>query len=296
MITIERTDYAFAAVDASIEEWAAIKAIVRYCANHYWATELHYLIPGPEERRPQKVESLSEAMEHVWGEPPVELVFRDEVLLLTQCVTDTEGKGLPGVDEDFHADLAGQIYTLDVYGIFDDDKVTDETWDRWARERRVHDTVSWIIKLHAGQTDKAGHAYAQHPLRVHMRLQSLFPDAGEDVRHAALLHDVMEDCGITADDLHQRGYSDDTIDMVSALTKNPDDGRTYAQRIEWLAEQGTVGAMQVKLCDLLDNTDPERLRELPDAQAASLSQRYAKAIALLTSRLEALGVIHTGSK
>ena len=70
MITIERTDYAFAAVDASIEEWAAIKAIVRYCVNHYWATELHYLIPGPEERRPQKVESLSEAMEHVWGEPP----------------------------------------------------------------------------------------------------------------------------------------------------------------------------------------------------------------------------------
>ena len=296
MITIERTDYAFAAVDASTEEWAAIKAIVRYCAHHYWATELHYLIPGPEERRPQKVESLSEAMDHVWGEPPVELVYRDELLLLTQCVTNTEGKGLPGVDEDLHADLAGQIYTLDIYGIFDDDKVTDETWDRWTTERHVHDTVSWIIKLHAGQTDKAGRAYAQHPLRVHMRLQALFPDAGEDVRHAALLHDVMKDCGVTADDLHQRGYSDDTIDIVSALTKKPDDGRTYAQRIEWLAEQGTVGAMQVKLCDLLDNTDPERLGELPDAQAASLSQRYAKAIERLTSRLAALGVTHTGPK
>lgn len=296
MITIDRTDYAFATIDASTEEWAAIKAIVRYCARHYWATELHYAIPGPEERRPQKVESLSEALEHVWGEPPIELVFRDEVLLLTQCVTHTEGKGLPGVDEDFRADLAAQIYALDVHGVFEDDTVPDERWDRWETERRVHDTVSWIIKLHAGQTDKAGRAYAQHPLRVHMRLQSLFPDAAEHVRHAALLHDVMEDCGITAAQLRQRGYSDATIEIVSALTRKPDDGYTYAQRIERLAEEGPVGAIQVKLCDLQDNTDPERLRELPETLARSLSQRYAKAIVRLTSRLEALGVTHNGPK
>jgi hypothetical protein len=37
-----------------------------------------------------------------------------ELLLLTQYVADSEAKGLTDVDEDLHADLARQIYTLDI--------------------------------------------------------------------------------------------------------------------------------------------------------------------------------------
>lgn len=285
MITIERTEYAFTTLNASPEEWKAIKTIVRFCAQHYWQTELLYSISGPEENRQEKVESLSEILDEVWGQPPFEQVYKDHILLIAQCITHTEGKTLPDVDDKIHEDLAKQFYDLGVYDIFDDDNVTDEQWDTWNREQRIHDTSAWMIKLHAKQTDKAGNPYAQHPLRVHMRLQEMFPDAGEDIRHAALLHDVMEDCGITSEDLRKRNYSENTIQIIEAVTKNPDDGLTYAQRIENLVENGPLGAIQIKLCDLLDNNNSERLKILPKETAVSLSKRYTKAIEVLKARL-----------
>lgn len=285
MIKIERIEYAFANVDASPEEWEGIKAIVRFCADHFNDTELLYSIHGPEEQRRAKVESLSEIMDTVWGDPPIEQVYRDSIFLIASCIIDTEGKDLPNVDTQLHENLAQQIHDLGVYDLFDDDNVTDEQWDVWNQERRVHDTQSWMIALHAKQTDKAGNPYAQHPLRVHMNLQRLFPDAEEDTHHAALLHDVMEDCGITAEDLRQRGYSEQCIATVAAVTKNPHDGLTYAQRIEKLAVKGPLAAIQVKLCDLLDNNNPDRLKGLPADTAVSLSKHYSKAINVLTERL-----------
>ncbi|AUZ83674.1 HD domain-containing protein [Methylophaga nitratireducenticrescens] len=285
MITITRTEFAFATIDASIHEWNTIKTIVRYCANNYRNTELLYCIPGPEEQRLEKLQSLSEIMDHVWGPPPLEDIYRDQLFLITHCIKETEGKDLPNVDDELHANLVNQVYNLGVYDIFDDDNVSDEQWASWQIERSIHNTKTWIIKLHAKQTDKAGKPYVQHPLRVHMRLQKLFPDAAEDVRHAALLHDVMEDCGITSQDLRERGYSESTIQIVDAVTKRPDDGLSYKQRIEQLALTGPLGAIQVKLCDLLDNTDPERLKAPPREKTKSLSKRYSIAIEILQSRL-----------
>ncbi|WP_417536446.1 HD domain-containing protein [Methylophaga sp.] len=288
MISITRTEYAFATIDGSTREWEAIKAIVRYCANNYRNTELLYRIPGPEEQRLDKLQSLSEIMDHVWGAPPHEDIYRDQLFLITNCITDTDGKALPDVDDELHANLAEQMYSLGVYDIFNDDNVSDEQWASWQIERSIHNTKTWIIKLHSKQTDKAGQPYVQHPLRVHMRLQKLFPDADEDVRHAALLHDVIEDCGITPQALRERGYSDKTIHIVETVTKQADDGLTYKQRIQQLAKTGPLGAIQVKLCDLLDNTDPERLKSLPPEKATSLSKRYSKAIEILQSHLDNL--------
>jgi hypothetical protein len=285
MITITRTDYAFATVDASACEWDAIKAIVRFCAGHFSDTQLRYSLPGPEEQRHSTVDSLSETLDEVWGLPPIELVHKNDVFLIASCIRDTAGRKLPDIDHELHEHLARQLADLDVYGIFDDDHVSSEQWTSWNIERSIHSTKQWIMKLHAGQTDKAGQPYAQHPLRVHMLLQKLFPEAGEDVRHAALLHDVLEDCDVTTDDLRERGYSESTIQIVEVVTKRPDDGLTYKQRIERLAQSGPVGAIQVKLCDLLDNTDPERLRALPVEKAKSLSKRYSIAIDILRSRL-----------
>lgn len=285
MISITRTDYAFATLDASIHEWDTIKAIVRYCANNYRDTELLYCIPGPEEHRQDKITSLSEIMEEVWGLPPIKLVYKNDLFLIANCITSTEGKPLSYVNNELHENLAKQITDLSVYDIFDDSNVRDEQWMLWEFERSIHNTKAWIIKLHAKQIDKAGQPYAQHPLRVHTQLQKMFPEASEDIHHAALLHDVLEDCDITAQDLRERGYSEHTIQIVEAVTKRPNDGLTYKQRIKQLATTGPIGAIQVKLCDLLDNTDPKRLRALPPEKAASLSKRYSSAIEILQSRL-----------
>ena len=285
MIKIERTEYAFASLNASPDEWEAMKAIVGYCASHFNHTELRYSLPFPEEQRHGKIESLCEAMNTVWGNPPIEDMYRDDLLLIAKCIIHTEGKELPKVNPKLQEAIAQQLLDIDVYHLFDDDNVTPEQWDLWNCERRIHDTKSWIIALHAKQTDKAGHPYAQHPLRVQMRLLELFPSVDEDARHAALLHDVMEDCGITAEDLRERGYSEQTIQTVAAVTKNKDDGLTYAQRIDQLAAKGHLAAIQVKLCDLLDNNDPSRLSALSEEQARSLNKRYSKAIQVLKARI-----------
>ncbi|XOV84920.1 MAG: HD domain-containing protein [bacterium] len=288
MIKIERTEYAFASLDASPDEWAAIKAIVSFCASHFNYTELRYSLPFPEEQRHGKIESLIEAMNTVWGNPPIEDVYRDDLFLIANCITHTDGKDLPNVNSMLQETLVRQLQDIDVYHLFDDAHVTPAQWDLWNCERRIHDTKSWIIALHAKQTDKAGHPYAQHPLRVQMRLLELFPSVDEDTRHAALLHDVMEDCGITAGELRRRGYSERTIQTVAAVTKNKNDGLTYGQRISQLADNGPLAAIQVKLCDLLDNNDPNRLSALSEEQSRSLNKRYSKAIQVLKARLTEL--------
>lgn len=142
----------------------------------------------------------------------------------------------------------------------------------------IEETKLWVGDLHYGQTDKAGRPYVEHVLRVHERLRALFPDVSIDAEHAALLHDTIEDCEVTADDLRQRGYSEETIRIVEAVTKPKDSAQSYADRIEHLAASGLAGALQVKIADLSDNSDPSRLAMLPADQAASLGHRYRSAI------------------
>jgi len=153
---------------------------------------------------------------------------------------------------------------------------------------KISETISWAEDLHAGQTDKAGQPYFGHVMRVYDLLREKFPDASEDVQHAALLHDTVEDCGVTADDLRTKGYSDETIRIVESVTKDPDDGLTYAERMDRLARSGIAGALQVKICDLSDNSSPSRLSALPERQAASLAKRYHQALETLSSALAKL--------
>ncbi len=152
----------------------------------------------------------------------------------------------------------------------------------------IKETKFWASELHHGQTDKAGQPYIEHVLRVHQRLLNLYPDASIDAEHAALLHDAIEDCNVTADDLRQRRYSEETIETVEAVTKQPAGRQTYAERIEHLAHSGSMSALQVKIADLSDNSDPARLALLPEDKAESLGQRYRGAIGVLSAALTAM--------
>ncbi|MGZ7078608.1 MAG: GTP pyrophosphokinase, partial [Thermoanaerobaculia bacterium] len=55
--------------------------------------------------------------------------------------------------------------------------------------------IAIAAEKHAGQTDKAGAPYILHPLRVMLRVST------NDERITAVLHDVVEDCGVTLEDL-----------------------------------------------------------------------------------------------
>ncbi len=154
----------------------------------------------------------------------------------------------------------------------------------------IDTTIELIKKLHEGQTDQSGKPYFQHPMRVMHNVSTIYPEADQDILMAALLHDVIEDCGVDANYLKNSGYSDACIDMVQLVTKPADDTREYTQVIDDLIASGNHGAIIIKMADNMDNLDPERVKELhaknPN-KAQRLFNRYSESIQKLA---EAAGI------
>ena len=151
----------------------------------------------------------------------------------------------------------------------------------------LQQTRAWVTTLHAGQVDQAGAPYIGHLERVAAHLQRLFPDATPDERHAAWLHDAIEDASVTPDDLRAHGYSEATIAIILAVTKPKDSDIDYAARIDALIAKCNRSALRVKLADLSDNLDPIRLASLPPGRASSLRRRYEAAYARIAAELGA---------
>jgi len=127
---------------------------------------------------------------------------------------------------------------------------------------------------HKGQADKAGNPYIGHPARVVALLKN--PRSDSTVA-AAWLHDVLEDSELTRDDLFAAGIDWMTINIVEHLTHAPNESaEEYFERVT-----GSTEAVKVKLADIADNTDPNRLALLDDATIARLTRKYAKARMLL---------------
>ncbi|MEM9032225.1 MAG: HD domain-containing protein [Pseudomonadota bacterium] len=150
----------------------------------------------------------------------------------------------------------------------------------------LEETAAFAANAHAGQTDKAGEPYFKHLARVVSHLQRLFPFASNAERHAAWLHDIIEDTSITINDLRELRYAEEVLALVRALTRPEDPGTSYAEWIASLAESGDARVIRVKIADLTDNTSAERLEALPADQRASLAQRYQKALQRLQGALE----------
>lgn len=145
----------------------------------------------------------------------------------------------------------------------------------------IKSTARLINQLHHGQTDKGGHAYVAHPLRVAENVKSIYPVASEDMLMAAMLHDTIEDCGIDEEYLRGRGYSESCIVMVSLLSKPENDPRSYNEVIDDLITSGNRGAMIIKIADNIDNLHPDRVQELKQidpTRAKKLGERYHASI------------------
>ena len=130
--------------------------------------------------------------------------------------------------------------------------------------------IAIAAKAHAGQVDKSGAPYILHPLRVMLRLK------GTEERIAAVLHDVVEDCGITLDELRREGFAEEIVIAVDAVTKR--DGETYEAFVA-RAAANPIGR-RVKMADLEDNSDLSRLPN-PTEKDRERLKKYASAIAYL---------------
>lgn len=128
------------------------------------------------------------------------------------------------------------------------------------------------VTKHAGQRDKMGCAYFQHPMRVAMHCTT---DAEKIV---ALLHDTIEDTDVTPDYLLAEGFPREIVDTVLSVTKR--EGESYEDFVR-RASQNHIGRV-VKLRDLEDNLNAVRL----DHFDADMAARYNKYLAARRFLLE----------
>jgi (p)ppGpp synthase/HD superfamily hydrolase len=105
--------------------------------------------------------------------------------------------------------------------------------------------IGCALAAHAGQrySSPKPEPYILHPLRVMCAVE------GTHARIAAVLHDVIEDTGMTLVDLQREGFPRPVIHAVDCLTHR--DGETYAAYIERVATDPI--AVIVKVADLRDN-------------------------------------------
>lgn len=127
--------------------------------------------------------------------------------------------------------------------------------------------IAIAAKAHEGQVDKAGAPYILHPLRIMLRVST------NEERITAVLHDVVEDCGISLDALRAEGFSENVISAIDSVTRRPQEHyETFVLR----AASNPIGR-RVKLADLEDNSDLSRLAT-PTAQDHERVAKYRRAI------------------
>lgn len=149
----------------------------------------------------------------------------------------------------------------------------------------IEETIAFIQIAHAGQMDKSGKPYYEHPIAVMGRLPEY---ATESERIAALLHDVVEDTSHTRESLTELGYSDEVLDIVELVTLDDDKSIPYPTKIKAIIDSGNVSAMRVKFADMSENSSEARLRLLPEERQTELRNKYRIPLQMLAVALEKL--------
>ena len=154
-------------------------------------------------------------------------------------------------------------------------------------------------ECHQGQSRVSGEPYMEHPLHTALFLADLHLDVTTIC--AALLHDVMEDCGITYDQLSEN-FGEDVAKLVDGVTKltrmdlrrmgEDDAGSSAAQEDHLQAESlrkmlvamaEDIRVVLIKLADRLHNM--RTLGPLPPRRRRAIAQETLDIYTPLAHRL-----------
>ena len=165
------------------------------------------------------------------------------------------------------------------------------------RVRLVQDALDFASKVHAGQSRRSGGPYIGHPVSIAEFLADLTLDA--TTLAAALLHDVVEDCGVTAAEIEAQFGTDVArlVDGVTKLTKldlmagadsaDPkpaaDSASAESIRKMLVAMAEDIRVVLIKLGDRLHNM--QTLGAMPPARRVAIAQETLDIYAPLAARL-----------
>jgi (p)ppGpp synthase/HD superfamily hydrolase len=127
---------------------------------------------------------------------------------------------------------------------------------------------------HLGQLDKGGKPYILHPLRVMLSLK----DESEAVQVTAVLHDVIEDCGVTKEEIEHE-FGTEIAEAVYSVSRIEEPVKETYVNFCTRSKANKIGRI-VKIADLRDNMSPERHNALPESEKGIMN-RYVKALAFM---------------
>ena len=140
-----------------------------------------------------------------------------------------------------------------------------------AEQSMVDLALSIARQAHEGQLDKAGGDYIEHPIYVASQVDT------EEEKAVALLHDVIEDSSVTAEELLNAGLPETVVTAIQILSKKKgQDYQTYLENVK-----SNPLARVIKLADLKHNSDLSRLSSVTDKDLERL-EKYKKAIDYLS--------------
>ena len=149
-------------------------------------------------------------------------------------------------------------------------------------------------KAHSGQFRKSGEAYICHPVAVAISLAEMRMDA--NCIMAAILHDVIEDTGVSKLELAQ-SFNRDVAELVDAVTKlTKIDSKSHAEtqaenvRKMFLAMGKDLRVIMVKLADRLHNM--QTLGAMPAEAKRRIARETLDIYAPIANRLGMNNIRH----
>jgi GTP pyrophosphokinase len=166
------------------------------------------------------------------------------------------------------------------------------------RAASVHAALDYAINAHEGQKRDSGEEFIEHPIATALRLADMKLDT--TTIEAALLHDVMEDCGISFDELETE-FGTEVAKLVDGVTKlkrldmisensamkkqiaSPEATRAASLRKMLVAMAEDVRVVLIKLSDRLHNM--QTLQHLPVPKQQRISRETLDIYSPLAHRL-----------
>ena len=152
---------------------------------------------------------------------------------------------------------------------------------------RVRQAYVYADKAHSDQWRSSGDPYITHPIAVTGICANWKLDA--PALMAALLHDSMEDCGITKEDLVVR-FGEDVAELVDGLTKldkiqfnTREEGQAESFRKMLLAMARDVRVILIKLADRTHNM--RTMSDMPRSKWGRISSETLEIYAPIAHRL-----------
>lgn len=130
--------------------------------------------------------------------------------------------------------------------------------------------IALTSKVFEEKTDLGGYPYIMHCLYVMNNVEG-----NEDVKCAAVLHDVIEDTNITYNEISE-AFGDEVVDILRVVTHNS--GESYEEYIKRIS--GNYAAICIKMVDLEHNSMITRLKGVRQKDINRM-EKYHKAYLFL---------------